>query len=132
MFKNYLKTAWRNLIKNKGQSVINIAGLAVGLACSLLIFLWVQNEFSIDSHHAKSSRLYKVYEREYYKDHIDGNYDTPGLLGEELKKKIPEIEDAVMLEEENESTTLKVGDKLIKAQGSGASAGFFNVFSYRL
>ena len=82
--------------------------------------------------HAKGDRLYKVYEREYYQDHIDGNYDTPGLLAEELKKKIPEVEDAVMLEEENELTTLRVGDKLLKANGSGASAGFFNMFSYPL
>ena len=132
MFKNYFKTAWRNLAKNKKQAIINIAGLSVGLACSILIFLWVQNELSIDAFHAKSDRMYKVYEREYYQDHIDGNYDTPGLLGEELKRKIPEVEDAVMLEEVNESTTLRVGDKLLKASGSGASSGFFNMFSYPL
>jgi putative ABC transport system permease protein len=132
MIKNYFKTTFRSLIKNKMQSSINIAGLSVGLACSLLIFLWVQNELSIDAFHAKGDRLYKVYEREYYQDHIDGNYDTPGTLAEELKKKIPEVEDAVMLEEGNESTTLRVGDKLLKANGSGASAGFFNLFSYPL
>jgi hypothetical protein len=132
MFKNYLKTAWRNLIKNKMQSAINIAGLSVGLTCSILIFLWVQNELSIDAFHAKGDRLYKVYEREYYQDHIDGNYDTPGPLAEELKRKIPEIEDAVMLQEDNELTTLRAGDKLLKASGSGASAGFFNLFSYPL
>ncbi len=132
MFKNYFKTAWRGLIKNKTQSVINIAGLSIGLACSLLILLWVQDELSIDSLHAKGDRLYKVYEREYYKDHIDGNYDTPGLLAEELKRKIPEIEDAVMFEDGNDLTTLRVGDKLLKTSGSGASAGFFNMFSYPL
>jgi putative ABC transport system permease protein len=132
MFKNYFKTAWRNLFKNKAQSAINIAGLSVGLACSLLIFLWVQNELSIDAFHKKGSRLYKVYEREYYQDNVTGDYDTPGLLAEELKKKIPEIEDAVMLEDDNESTTLRAGDKLLKASGSGASAGFFNMFSYPL
>lgn len=132
MFRNYFKTAWRTLIKNKTQSVINIVGLSIGLACSLLILLWVQNELSIDSLHAKSDRLYKVYEREYYKDHIDGNYDTPGLLAEELKRKIPAIEDAVMLEDGNDLTTLRVGNKLLKASGSGASAGFFNMFSYTL
>ena len=47
---------------------------------------------SIDSFHANSDRLYKVYEREYHQNRIDGNYDTPGLLAEELKRKIPEIE----------------------------------------
>ena len=48
MIKNYFKTAWRNLFKNKTQSAINIAGLSIGLACSILIFLWVQNELRID------------------------------------------------------------------------------------
>ena len=94
MVRNYFKTAWRSLINNKAHSFINIAGLSVGLACSLLIFLWVQNELSVDAFYKNNDKLYKVYEREYYKDHIDGDYDTPGLLAEELKKKIPEVEDA--------------------------------------
>ena len=81
MIKNYFKIAWRNLVKNKVHSFINIAGLSVGLACSLLILLWVQNELSVDAFHKNGSRLYKVYEREYYKDHVDGNYDTPGSFG---------------------------------------------------
>ncbi|MDQ6762597.1 MAG: ABC transporter permease, partial [Bacteroidota bacterium] len=111
---------------------INIAGLSVGLACSLLIFLWVQNELSIDAFHKNDARLYKVYEREYYKDHVDGNYDTNGLLAEELKKKIPEIEDAVMMQEENDLTALKANDKILKVEGTGASAGLFTMFSYPL
>ncbi|MBS1916717.1 MAG: ABC transporter permease [Bacteroidetes bacterium] len=130
MFKNYFKIAWRNLFKNKTQSFINISGLSVGLACSILIFLWVQNELAIDAFHTNDDRLYKVYEREYYADHVDGNYDTPGLLADELKKKIPEVQDAVMLEEQNELTTLQSGEKILKAEGSGASETFFNVFSY--
>jgi ABC-type antimicrobial peptide transport system permease subunit len=132
MFKNYLKTAWRSLIKNKIQSTINITGLSVGLACSLLMFLWVQDELNVDAFHAKNDRLYKVYEREYYHDHIDGNYDTPGPLAEELERKLPEVEEAVMLEDDNELSTLRVADKLLKASGSGASKGFFRMFSYPL
>ncbi len=130
MLRNYFKIAWRNIFKNKTQSFINISGLSVGLACSILIFLWVQNELAVDAFHANNDRLYKVYEREYYADHIDGNYDTPGLLAEELKKKIPEVEDAVMLEDQNELTTLQSGNKILKAEGSGASEGFFNMFNY--
>ena len=70
MFKNYFKTAWRNLTNNKVHSLINIAGLSVGITCSLLIFLWVQNELSVDAFYKNDARLYKVYEREYYKDHV--------------------------------------------------------------
>ncbi|MEO8416297.1 MAG: ABC transporter permease [Ginsengibacter sp.] len=132
MIKNYFKIAWRNLVKNKVHSFINIAGLSVGLACSLLILLWVQNELSVDSFHKNGSRLYKVYEREYYKDHIDGNYDTPGPLAEELKKVIPEVQDATMMQDENSNTTLQAGDKILKVDGTAASEGFFNMFSYPL
>ncbi len=132
MFKNYFRTAWRNLINNKIHSFINIAGLSVGLACSLLILLWVQNELSVDAFHKNGARLYKVYEREYYKDHIDGNYDTPGPLAEELKKKIPEVEDAVMMQEENDKTALQAAGKILKVEGTGASKGLFSIFSYPL
>ena len=62
MFKNYLKTAFRNLWKNKVFSLINIMGLALGLACSLLIMLWVNDEYNVDAFHKNGSRLYSVFE----------------------------------------------------------------------
>ena len=132
MLSNYFKTAWRNLIKNKVHSFINIAGLSVGIACSLLILLWVQNELSVDAFHKNGARLYKVYEREYYNHNINGDYDTPGLLAEELKKTIPEVEDAVMLQEENHKATFLVGNKILKVEGTGAGAELFSMFSYPL
>lgn len=132
MFKNYFKTAWRNLVKNKVHSFINIAGLSVGMACSLLILLWVQNELSVDAFHKNGERLYKVYAREYYNHSIDGNYDTPGPLADELKKVIPEVEDAIMLQENNHQATFQVGDKILKVEGTGAGAGLFSMFSYPL
>ncbi len=60
MFKNYLKTAWRNLWRNKFYSVINITGLAVGLAVGIMILLWVQDEFSYDRFHVNAANIYKV------------------------------------------------------------------------
>jgi len=60
MFKNYLKIAWRNLKKNKGYSVINIGGLAIGMACFLLIAMFIQNELSYDSYHEKADIIYRV------------------------------------------------------------------------
>jgi putative ABC transport system permease protein len=56
MFKNYFKTAWRNLVKNKFYSLINIVGLSAGLAVGILILLWVQDELSFDSFHKKTAR----------------------------------------------------------------------------
>ena len=132
MLLNYFKTAWRNLVRNKFHSFINIAGLSLGITASLLILLWVQNELNIDAFHKKGSRLYKVYEREYYRTGIDGNYDTPGLLAEELKRTVPEIEDAIMLQEENDAAALQAGNKILKVDGTGAGADLFTMFSYPL
>jgi putative ABC transport system permease protein len=109
MIKNHLKIAWRNIVKNKAHSLINIAGLSIGLACSLLIFLWVQNENSVDAYHANKLRLYKVYEREYYDHKIDGNYDTPAIMADELKKVFPAIEYAINMDDENDDHTFRRG-----------------------
>jgi predicted permease len=131
MIRNYLKIAWRNLIKNKAHTFINIAGLAVGLTCSLLILLWVQNELSIDQYPKNGDRLYSVYERLYYDNKIAGQYATPGLLPEELKKQIPEIEAATGIAFGEEST-FQLGDKIIKMNGTDAGADCFKMFGIPL
>jgi len=66
MLKNFLKLALRNMWKQKGYSFLNIFGLALGMACSLLILLWIMDEKSTDNYHAKGDRLYSIYERQYY------------------------------------------------------------------
>jgi len=76
MIKNYLKIAWRNLWKNKAFSAINIFGLALGLACSLLIMLWVQDELNMDKFNANSSLLYQIYERQHYDGDLPKKYST--------------------------------------------------------
>src|SRR5580765_7295711 len=98
MLRNYLKTAWRNLIRNKTFSVINISGLTLGLTCSLLIFLWIQDERKVDGFHKNGKLLYQVYERNYYDGKVDASYPTQGLLAEELKKVVPEIQYASSLD----------------------------------
>jgi putative ABC transport system permease protein len=131
MIKNYIKIAWRNLWKNKFFSTINILGLALGMACSVLILLWVQNELSIDSFHANNSRLYAIIERQYYDGKITGQYSVPGLLADQMKKVIPEVEYATELDY-NEDNTFQVGDKILKLNGGFAEAGLFKMFSYHL
>ncbi|HEY9196038.1 MAG TPA: ABC transporter permease, partial [Mucilaginibacter sp.] len=131
MIRNYLKTAWRNLVKNKLHTFINIAGLSVGLACSLLILLWVQNELEMDAYHKNGSRLYSVYERQYYDNKIVGQYNTPGLLPDELKKQIPEIEASTGISYGGEST-FRVGDKILKMGGVSGGADVFKMFSIPL
>ena len=63
MIKNYFKTAWRNVWRSKGYSVINIAGLAIGMAVALLISLWIYDELSFDTYHENYSRIAQVGQR---------------------------------------------------------------------
>ncbi|WP_184546945.1 ABC transporter permease [Mucilaginibacter sp. FT3.2] len=131
MIKNYLKIALRNLINNKAHTFINMAGLSVGIACSLLIMLWVQNEISVDAFHKNKSRLYNVYERRYFDNKISGQYNTPGVLAAEMKKVFPEIEYAVNAVYK-ESNTFRAQNKVLKCHGAAADADFFKMFSYPL
>jgi ABC-type antimicrobial peptide transport system permease subunit len=106
-------------------------GLALGMACSVLILLWVQNELSIDSYHANSSRLYTVIERQYYDGKVHGQYSVPGVLADEMKRMIPEIQYAAGFSY-NDKNTFQVGDKILKLEGTSTGADFFKMFSYPL
>ena len=131
MFTNYLKIAWRNIVRNKSFSAINILGLAAGLACSLLIMLWVQDERSVDAFHANGDRLYQVYLRSTFDGKTQGVYNTQGLLAQELKNVIPEVELASGLEL-NGTLTFGAGDRIGKMTGFFAGEDFFSMFSYPL
>jgi len=135
MLKNYFKTAWRNLARNKAFSVINISGLALGMCCSLLIMLWVQDERSVDGFHKNGKHLFQVYETNFYDGKIDASYPTQGLLGEELKKVVPEVKYASGLEYASAPGTMntfEANDKVIKMAGCYAGEDFFKMFSYPL
>jgi len=131
MIKNYLKTAWRNLIRNKSFSVINISGLALGITCSLLIVLWVTDEQKVDAFHANSDYLYLVIERNSFDGKTEASYLTQGLLADELKRVIPEVQFAAALENNN-SINFVTSNKTGKMEGSFAGADFFKMFSYPL
>jgi len=132
MLKNYLLVALRNLKRNKVFSFINILGLALGMACSLLIILWVQDERNMDAFHTGKSRLFNIYENQFFDGRIQSGYYTPGILGQELKKKIPEIEYAINYQIYSDKETFQVGDKIIKEEGGYAEADFFKMFSFPL
>jgi len=131
MLKNFLKVALRNLWKHKGYSFLNIFGLALGMTCSLLILLWVQDERSVDNYHANSARLYSVYENQYYDGKISSGFFTPGVLADQMKKDLPEVELASSFNWVN-NNTFQVGDKILKEAGRNAGADFFRMFSYPL
>ena len=135
MFRNYLKVAWRNIARNKAFSVINILGLVLGLTCSLLIFLWIKDEYSVDAFHKNGKELYQVYERSSYDGKVDAGYATQGLLAQELKKQIPEIQYASAFDyaaAPGTQNTFEAGDKINKMSGMFAGADFFSMFSFHL
>ncbi|MBS1530926.1 MAG: ABC transporter permease [Bacteroidetes bacterium] len=131
MFKNYLKIARRNLIRNTASSLINIGGLAVGLACSLLILLWVQNEYAMDAWHPNDARLYAIYERIYIGHKANAGYGAPALMADEVKKVYPEIEYATQFDWGTQNT-FQVGEKIAKLNGHFASADYFKMFGNKL
>ncbi len=131
MLKNYFKIAWRNLIKDKSFSLINITGLALGMTSSLLIMLWVYDEKNVDKFNKESSLLYSVYERQFYQGKTDAFHSTPGLMAEELKKAFPEIEYASGFGWLY-GATFNVDDKIIKESGSWAGPDFFLMFDHTL
>ena len=117
--------------RNKAFSSLNILGLALGMACSLLIMLWVNDERSVDGYHAHGKQLYVIYERQYYDNKIEAGYYTPGLMAKEMKKEIPEVEYATGSSSE-ELNTFQSGEKIIKETGNYADSDFFKMFSYPL
>jgi putative ABC transport system permease protein len=131
MLKNYFLVAWRNMVRNKVFSGINILGLALGMTCSLLIMLWVQDERGVDGFHVNGPQLYQVYERDFFDGKINANFPTQALMAEELKKQIPEVQYASSLEW-NTTNTFEAGNKIAKMSGSFAGADFFTMFSYPL
>jgi putative ABC transport system permease protein len=133
MIKNYLKTAFRNLWKNKAFSFINIMGLALGLACSLLIMLWVADEYKVDTFHKNGSRLYSVIERQYRDGQVFAFHGGPGVLADEMKKVLPEVQYATHYSYGfNELSTFEANNKIIKENGNYAGQDFFKMFSYPL
>ncbi len=132
MFKNYFKTAWRNLKRNKAFSIINITGLAIGMAAALLIGIWVQNEFSYDQFHTNKNNLYKVYNRQTGTGGAVYAFDiTAGPVGNALQKDFPEVKNTARIYWSIERL-FNYGDKSIKAKGNDVDKPFLTMFSFPL
>ncbi len=95
MIKNYLKIAWRNLWKNKLFSLINIIGLAVGVACCILIFLYVQNELSYDTFNDKADRIYRVTSHIIQENKDEYFAPTSPITSKKIQAAFPEVEKIV-------------------------------------
>ncbi len=96
MIENYLTVAIRNITRNKTFSAINILGLAIGMACCILILLFVQREFRVNRSHEKADRIYRVIQETHREDKtLSWSSGTPGALGPALKSEFPEVQEGV-------------------------------------
>jgi putative ABC transport system permease protein len=131
MLQNYLKITLRNMAKQKPITFINIAGLAVGMACTILILLWVQNELSYDKFHQKANHIYRVIHERHFTDQVVHSAMTPPPLGTALTRDYPEIIDFTRYSKFVGRITLRYGEKVFyESDGAYADPGFFNIFSY--
>ena len=133
MFKNYVKTAWRNLLKNKFYSLINIAGLTLGLVVGILILLWVQDERSFDSFHRKTSDIYRM-------ELFGGTgaskqiwSTTVGPMGPLAKKELPEVTEQVRLTNNFYFSLYKYQNKVFADENAYfTDTSFFQMFDFPL
>ncbi len=136
MLRNYLKIAWRSIKKNGQFTWLNLVGLSTGLAGAILIYLWVSDELSIDKFNANDSRLYQVMNNFKTADGIMTWDHTPVPLTEALLKDMPEVEDAVAVNDFFNFGSKEgiVSTDKVQIQSKGIIAGndFFKVFSYPL
>jgi len=130
MFRNYLIIAFRNILKYRTYSLINIAGLTIGLTCTILILLWVQDELSMDKHHEKADQLYHAYLKAYQGDDIGYQSTTSPAIAPILHNEYPEVVDAVRMGRMKQ-IVLKTNDKMILEDlGVAADPSVFNMFTY--
>lgn len=129
MLRNYIKIAFRSLVKNQTYSIINIGGLAIGLASSILIFLWVADEYSYDTFHVNYNNIYKVYNQAEWNGHIGTGNSQPYPLKEALLAQSSGIKHVVMTNW-GEGNMLQVGETRLNKYGLNASEDFFKVFTY--
>jgi len=131
MIKNYIKIAWRSLLKNKGFTAINIGGLALGLAATLLIIFYVVDELSYDRFNHKANRIYRVNEQLKLGDNAVDYAVAMAPLAKTLLRDYPQVENSVRLLKS--SITITKGDEnIIENNGLFADPSIFDVFTMPL
>jgi putative ABC transport system permease protein len=129
MLKFYFRIAWRNLLKSKTYSAINITGLAIGMAAAILISLWIHNELSYDGFHKNKDRIYEVWNHVSFDGKISCWNEVSAPLARALENDLPEVERAVRLKS-NSNLLFSVDDKKIVESGYSVDTGFLQMFSF--
>jgi putative ABC transport system permease protein len=132
MIKNYFKIAWRNLIKDRQFTFLNLIGLSTGLGCALLIWLWISNELKMDKYNEKDKQLYQVMQNKKEENGIETMEYTSGLLANALAAEMPEVEytaTVVPASWFSSKGIISFNDTRLKAGGQFISKDYFSIFT---
>src|SRR3982751_2701923 len=130
MLKNYLKTAWRNLWINKGFSITNILGLTIGMACTMIILLWVYDELGYDRFQKNYDNIYQVIANRDFNNQIFTDRSMAMPLASALENSSPQIKHAVVTTYQQQNM-LGYNNNKIKKDGYIVSEHFFDIFSWQ-
>jgi putative ABC transport system permease protein len=132
MLKHNLLLIFRNFKRNKSTFIINLVGLSAGLTCTLLIYLWMNDELGKDRFHKNGDRIFQVITNQDQSGKLVTVLECPGLLGEVMARQMPEVEVAVSATRIDPQMTLSIADKHITGGGRFADHNYLTVFSYPL
>lgn len=129
MVRNFIVIAWRNLVRKKSFSIINIAGLAIGMTVAILILLWIEQEVNFDQFHVKKDRIYEVWNR-YKTDGITNCWaNTPKVMARAIQEDFPEVEQTTRISF-LPPVQIAYGEKRIDGRGRVVDSTFLQIFSF--
>lgn len=132
MYKNYLKIGYRNLVRNKGYSSINIVGLAVGMAVAMLIGLWVQDELSFDQYHENYARVAQVMRHQSINGNVSTQQALPIPLKAELQTKYGDDFESIILAFWRQSLIISHNDVNLTSEGNFMGSDVISMFSMKM
>lgn len=130
MLKNYFKTAWRSLRKNKTFSVLNTIGLTIGMACFLLIMLFVLDETSYDRYNVQADQIYRVDDHIKFGDFLYNGAQTPSIMGPSFAREFHQVQQYTRLKESGALILSKGSDRIREDHVIYADSSIFKVFSF--
>ncbi|SHE35599.1 ABC transporter permease [Flavisolibacter ginsengisoli] len=131
MFKSYLKIAWRNIWRNKAFSITNLSGLTIGMTCTMLILLWVQDELNWDKFHPDHQDIYQVMVNRDFNGEVNTDKSVPFPLAEELKRNFPQVKNATT-DNYGSDIILKYNETIIKRRALNVSQEYNDVFQWKV
>src|SRR5689334_21851466 len=118
MIKSYFKIAWRNLLRSKGYSAINIFGLSIGMTVAILIGLWMYDELTFDNYHANYDRIAQVWQHQTFNGEVGSQVANPAVMGEEIRNVYGSDFTYVLQSSWTNDHILTYGDKMFTEGGN--------------